>query len=203
MEAFYRTEEGRSILSKYSAYLVKVLPAVNDEVEREISEIKAEAEKEENPGSTSPKPLDIAEDQHERLRHLLAESRTIEITLRNRIQHLEDTYGSVEITNLYQAIDLSTIDGIHAARKRVDDCSAKYEEFALAQEQHWANLAAMVKSNDLDEPQASGLRASFAADQAEEFANYRAWFTAARADIAAVAHLLDIAERHLGHGSPL
>jgi len=202
MEAFYRTEEGRSILSKYSAYLVKVLPAVSEEVEREISEMKAEVEKAEHQGSRSPKPVDIAQDtgtQHERLRHLLAESQTIEITLHTRIQFLEDKYGSVDVTNLYQTIDLSTIAGIHAARQRVDDCSAKYQGFASAQEQHWAKLAVMVKSNNLNEPQASGLRASFAADEAEEFANYRAWFTAARADIAAVAHLLDIAERHLGH----
>lgn len=202
LEGFYQTEDGRSILSKYSAYLVKVLPGLDEEIEREISEIKAEVEKTEQRLGPSAQPIHISKEtyaQHKRLRHLLDELQAIDLALQSRMQQLEHKYGAVDVTNLYQAIDLSTTSGILAARRRVADCRAKYEGFASAQEQHWADVAAMVNSNDLDEPQASGLKASFANEKSERLANYRAWFTAARADIDAVAHLLDVAERNLGH----
>jgi hypothetical protein len=192
MDEFYRTPEGRSILVKYGAYLANVLPAVSEEVQRDVAEIEAEMK------SSAPASAADARSQHERLRSLLGKLQAIEHTLQTQVQHLEDAYGGVDVTNMYQGIDLSTIEGIHRARQRVADCNTKYKEFAAAQERRWTDLGAMVKSNDLDEPLASGLRASFAADEAENFPNYRAWFAAARDETAAVAHLLDIAESHLG-----
>jgi hypothetical protein len=198
LDAFYSTEEGRSILSKYSTYLLKALPAIDAEVGREADDIRAELD-EAGARTSEASQARPTQSQHERLRHLLAAIIVIETNLSNRVQHLEDTYGNVEVTNLYQAIDLSTIDGIHVARQRVADCNAKYDGFVSAQDKRWADLGALVKSNDLDEPQASGLRNSFAGDEAGSFAYYRTWFAAVRADTAAVEHLLDIAERNVGH----
>ena len=149
-----------------------------------------------------PTPAEVAERtriQHAKLRHLLEALQVIETSFQQRLQRLEDTYGVGDVTKLYQGNDLGTMDGIRTARQRVKAFSAGSDGFAAAYEHYWTDLEALVQTNDLAEPLASELRASFSADQTETIPNNRGWIGAMRADATAVAHLLDIAERHLGH----
>jgi hypothetical protein len=137
--------------------------------------------------------------EHAKFRRLLESCQAIEVTLNATIQHLIADYGKVETTTLYQDLELSTADGIHRARERVTAFNAKYDGFADAQERHWVDIEALVIGNDLDEPWATDLHASFAVDRAETFPNYRAWFRAMRDDAAAVTYLLVVAQDHLEH----
>lgn len=201
LEAFWRTEDGRAILTKYGTYLAAVMPPIDAEIEREIAEIKVEVEKDENPAGTAPHFGVVPESikiQHEKLRQLLESIQVVETTLQTSQQHLEDTYGNVEVNNVYQALDLSTIDGIHTARQRLVALSAKNDGFAAGLEKERAELEKLVSTNDLAEPEASGLRASLSADEADRFPKYRAWIAAMRAEVVAIGRLVDTAERHLG-----
>jgi hypothetical protein len=137
--------------------------------------------------------------RHEKLLHILTEFRDIEITFQQRMRHLIDTHGDIEVTNLYQGIDLSTIDGIHSVRLRVKAFQAANDEFSEAREEQWAAYALAVRNSDLAEPEASQLRDNLAADLTQTLPANRAWMSASRAEATAVTHLLDVAERHLGH----
>lgn len=201
LEAFWRTEEGRRILSKYGTYVSSVLPAVNAEIERDFAEVKVELEKDENRDSTSSHPREVPESaklQHEKLRLLLESLYAIETSLQASEKRLGEQYANLEVTNVYQTRDLGTIDGIRTARQRLRALSAKYDGFATALEKKWAELESLVSRTDLAEPEASSLRASLSADEAETFPNYRAWFAATRADVVAIGRLVDTAERHVG-----
>jgi hypothetical protein len=146
-----------------------------------------------------PAGLAQASSEHAKLLRLLESCQAIEITLNASIQHLITDFGTVETTTLYQDLDLSTADGIRRARQRLIAFNAKSDGFADAQEQHWVDIETLVMQNSLDEPRVTDLRAGFAADRAESFPNYRAWFRASRDDAAAVSLLLDVAQNHLGH----
>jgi hypothetical protein len=136
--------------------------------------------------------------QHERLRQLLGSLYAIENSLLTSEKRLEEQYGKLEVTNVYQTLDLGTIEGIRTARQRLIALSAKDDGFAAAMEKKWVELESVVNRTDLAEPEASSLRASLSADEAETFPNYRAWFAAMRADVAAISHLVDVAEHHRG-----
>jgi hypothetical protein len=113
---------------------------------------------------------------------------------------VQDTYGDVEVGNLYQGIDLTTSDGIRIARQRLNTFSAKYDEFTDANEQLWAEEQEQVRTADLAEPLASQLKDSLSENQSDTIRAHRAWFTAMRADAAAAAaRLLEVADSHLGH----
>ncbi len=203
LEAFYRTETGRSIMSKYGVYISILQPALDAEIEREFAELKVDLEKE-NPEGDSLHLGDVPEStkiQHNKLLQLLKSTHGVEVEFINSQQHLTDKYGAIEVTNVYQSLDLSTIDGIHTARRRLLELSAKNDGFAAGLEKEWAELRTLVASNDLAEPEASGLRASLSADEAETIPNYRAWIAATRADVTAIGRLVDTAERHLGNSN--
>jgi hypothetical protein len=46
--------------------------------------------------------------EFKKLQHLLEESIAIETTFNQAIRHLQDTYGDVEVGNLYQGIEVSS-----------------------------------------------------------------------------------------------
>jgi hypothetical protein len=151
------------------------------------------------PLPTQPGLAQRTEIQYEKLRHLLEATLAIETRFQNAIVHLQDTYGDVEVGNLYQGIDLTTVDGIHTVRQRLNALRAKYDAFTNAKEQYWAEEDEQVRTSDLAEPLASQFRDSLSTNQTETIPNYRAWFIAMRAYAAAVANLLDFADSHLGN----
>ena len=149
-----------------------------------------------------PTPADLDDRtqlQHQKLVDLLEAFREIEIALQKRVEALQNTYGAIETTNLYQGIDLSTIDGIQRARQRVKSFESKYVEFSAAVEQRWAAIETAVRNSNLAEPEASELRKNLAADLTRTLPATRAWISALHAEAAAVIHFLGVAERHLGH----
>jgi hypothetical protein len=151
------------------------------------------------PLPTQPGLAQRAEIQYKQLRQLLEATLAIETRFQNAIVHLQDTYGDVEVGNLYQGIDLTTVEGIHTVRQRLNDFRAKYDAFKVAKERYWAEEEKQVSTSDLAEPLASQFRDSLVTDQTETIRNYRAWFNATRQYAAAVANLLDFSDSHLGN----
>jgi len=151
--------------------------------------------------ATQAPPPTLAElnEHHNKLLHILTEFRDIEIAFQKRVRHLQGTLGGIEVDNLYQGIDLSTMAGIQSARRRVKAFQEGYDEFSDAVEQQWAGYDRAVKNSDLAEPEASELRENLSADLSQTLPANRAWMSASRAEAAAVTHLLDVAERNLGH----
>ena len=137
--------------------------------------------------------------QFKKLQHLLEESIAIGTTYQEATRHLLNTYGDVEVGNLYHGIDLTTSSGIRTARQRLNAFSAKHDGFADAKERYWADEQEQVRSSTLAEPLASQFRESLSVDQTETIPKNRAWFTAMLAYVTAVGHLLEVADSHLGH----
>lgn len=136
--------------------------------------------------------------QHEKLRVLLESVQAIETTFESSEKKLDDTYGNVDVTNLDEGLDLSTVNGIQTARQRLLALNAKTHGFIAAKETEWAAYRKLVEDSDLAEPAASGLKASLAADENEAIPNYRAWFNAIRGEIAAYTDFANMAARQHG-----
>jgi hypothetical protein len=80
------------------------------------------------PAPTAAELVDGVE--HAKLLHLLESFRDIEVTLHQQQSDLIKKYGSVEVTNVYEGIDLTKADGIRQARQRLQDFSAIFDAFA-------------------------------------------------------------------------
>ncbi len=150
----------------------------------------------------TPAPAVLAEQtgvQFKKLQHLLENLIASEKTYLAAIRRILDTYGDVEVANMYQGIDLTTSEGIRIARQRLNDFSAKNDGFTDANEQLWAEEQEQVRTADLAEPLASQLKDSLSDNQTDTNRAQRAWFTAMRAYTSVASRLLDVAGSHLGH----
>jgi hypothetical protein len=135
----------------------------------------------------------------EKLQHLIRAHQDMENAFIDQQKHLKETYGDVEFTNVYQGINLATMDGIRTARERLKRLNARNEGFAVAQKQSRTTWEDRARNADVDEPLRSELNASFSTVEPNIAAKYAAWFDARRDTSAAIARLfVDTAQRHLG-----
>jgi hypothetical protein len=146
----------------------------------------------------SPTPQQKVAIEHEKLRRLLADLDIIERALSGHLSELTAAGQGIDVGNIYQGINLSNIEGIHTARQRVSIFSKQMDEFGVLLEDYWARIAEKVKATDLDEPLATQLKEKLSLDQSNVYPNFRAWILAAREDVEAVTHYLDVNEHYLG-----
>lgn len=121
-----------------------------------------------------------------------------ERTLKADVDKLEASAPGIDSNNLYQRLDLSTIDGIDTARKRTAAFATQMEDFANILEKDWAKVKAIIDNSDLNEPLQSQLKAKLALDETDRYPKYRAWTAAAHDDVEAVDRYLDVNEHYLG-----
>jgi hypothetical protein len=76
--------------------------------------------------------------------------------------------------------------------------ATQMDNFGALNEQLWAEIQRIVQHNDLDEPFASQLRQKLSLDESDIYPKYRNWILAAREEVAAVTHYLDVNEHYLG-----
>jgi hypothetical protein len=134
----------------------------------------------------------------EKLLNLIRAHQDMENTFIDQQKHLMETYGDLDSTNVYQDIDLTTMDGIRKARERLKNLNARTEKFAVAQKQSRTTWEHRAKTADVDEPLRGELKTYFSTVEPTIAAKYAAWFEAMRDTSAAIARLLDTAQRYLG-----
>jgi hypothetical protein len=133
----------------------------------------------------------------ERLEPLIRAHQEIVKIFLNQESHLKETYGNVEFTNVYQGINLTTMEGIHNVRRRLKNLNARSEAFAAAQKQFRTSWEDRARNADVDEPLLSELNVYFSTGELNLVANYQAWYDAMRENSAAIARLLDTAQKTL------
>jgi hypothetical protein len=72
------------------------------------------------------------------------------------------------------------------------------DKFGLLLEDIWGRIAQKVKTNDLDEPLATQLKQQLSRDESNIYPKYRDWILAARENVEAITHYLDVNEHYLG-----
>jgi hypothetical protein len=147
---------------------------------------------------SSPTPEQKIVVEHAKLRRLLADLDTIEKDLSKGVNALAAAGHGIDVTNIYQGINLSDIKGIHTARERVSVFGAQMDKFGLLLEEIWGRIAERVKTTDLDEPLATQLKQQLSRDESDIYPRYRDWIIAARENVEAITHYLDVNEHYLG-----
>lgn len=97
----------------------------------------------------------------DRLEHLIRAHQDTEQTFLNEQKHLQEIYGDLDSTNVYQDIDLTSMDGIRKSRERLKNLNTKIEQFAAAQKQSRTAWQERVSTADVDEPLRSELKDYF------------------------------------------
>lgn len=151
----------------------------------------------EGPSSTHDEFAAQTLDKIDRLEHLIRAHQDTEQTFLNEQKHLQEIYGDLDSTNVYQDIDLTSMGGIRKSRERLKNLNTRIEQFAAAQKQSRTSWKERASTADVDEPLRSELKDYFSTGEPIIAAKYAAWFEAMHTTSAAIAQLLDTAQRHL------
>jgi hypothetical protein len=146
----------------------------------------------------SPSPEQKMIVEHAKLRRLLVDLDTIEKDLSNRVNELDAAGHGIDVGNIYQGINLSKIEGTNDARQRVQIFDTQMNGFGALLEGVWTRIADKVNASDLDEPLATQLKTQLSRDESDIYPKYRDWILAARENVEAITHYLDVNEHYLG-----
>ena len=145
-----------------------------------------------------PTPLHKLGKEHEKFRQLLIALDVSERAYAAQIDALVTASHGIDYHTIYQGIDLNTIEGVQTARQRASAFGAQTEKFVAIHEQLWRQIKRIVDHNNLDEPYASQLKKTLNLDETDVYPKYRALIPAAREEVEADTHFLDVNEHYLG-----
>jgi hypothetical protein len=134
--------------------------------------------------------------QREKVRSLLTRLLEIELTLKQRFEVLRAEHPDVEPP--YADSELASTDGLQRARSRLKQYSAMVEELSAMSRYRLSERENAVRSADVDESLKSSLVKSFASAKPMMQLSLDDWMEACHAKTAAIAEMLDFAERNVG-----
>ena len=127
--------------------------------------------------------------------------------MQQRVAEILKTYPDAEFDLLYSTADLTSAEGVAAARARLGQYAAKVGALHELGSDYRLSRERRMLDSHLDEPLLTRLRDAFAANQTSVARGQDLWMEVQQGIIAATVQMLDFGERNLGsikldHGRP-